>query len=198
MCTGGWVEPGGSPSQNDCIYRGATFQWHHQAVEAGDAEAASRLLPYEELKRIAAHKMAGEREGHTLQPTALVHEAYLRLLGPDGEQRTWDSRGHFFAAAAEAMRRILIENARRKVRVKRGGDMVRVTWEESQLGIGPPSDELVAVDEALKGLEEEEPKLAEFVKLRYFAGLTVAETASVLGISSRTVNPVSLADVRLR
>ena len=106
------------------------------AVADGDTEAAERLLPlaYEELRRIAAHKMAAERDGHTLQPTALVHEAYLRLVGPDGDERDWKSRGHFFAAAAEAMRRILIDSARRKASFKRGGDQVRTTWDEGKGG----------------------------------------------------------------
>ena len=161
-----------------------------QSIEQGDAHAAERLLPlvYQELRGLAAYKMAHERAGQTLQPTALVHEAYLRLLGPDGESQPWQSRGHFFSAAAEAMRRILVDNARRKGRQKRGGDFERVTWEESRFGVGPPATELLEVDEALKKLEQEDPDMAGLVKLRYFAGMTVAETASVLGVSPRTVN----------
>lgn len=161
-----------------------------QSIEQGDAHAAERLLPlvYQELRGLAAYKMAHERAGQTLQPTALVHEAYLRLLGPEGEMQPWRNRGHFFSAAAEAMRRILVDNARRKGRQKRGGDLERVTWEESRFGVGPPAAELLEVDEALKKLEREDPDLAELVKLRYFAGMTVAETASVLGVSPRTVN----------
>ena len=161
-----------------------------KAVEEGDTEAAEKLLPlaYDELRRIAAGKIAAERKGHTLQATALVHEAYLRLAGPDGEARHWNSRGHFFAAAAEAMRRILIESARRKAAMKRGGDQVRTEFNESQINAGQASDDILAVDEALKKLEREDPNLAEIVKLRYFAGMTVPETASALGVSPSTVD----------
>ena len=161
-----------------------------EAIERGDEAAGTELLPlvYAELRRLAVRKMADEREGHTLQPTALVHEAYLRLVGPDGEDRKWNSQAHFFGAAAEAMRRILIENARRKGRIKRGGDFQRVTWIESQIGVGPPEEELLAVHEALTKLEVEDPDLARLAKLRYFAGMTVPETAAALGISPRSVN----------
>ncbi len=163
-----------------------------QAVESGDQEAAAELLPvaYQELRRIAAQKMASEREGHTLQPTALVHEAYLRLVSPDGEQPHWDNRGHFFAAAAEAMRRILIECARRKQAIKRGGDLDRTTWNESSLVFetAAPSEEIIAVDEALAKLETENALAAKVVKLRYFAGLSIDETASALDVSPRTAD----------
>jgi RNA polymerase sigma factor (TIGR02999 family) len=160
-----------------------------KAVEAGDTEAGEQLLPatYQALRRIAAARMANERAGHTLQPTALVHEAYLRLLGPDGENRNWNSEGHFFSAAAEAMRRILIEHARKKQSLKRGGDQVRTTLDESHLAFEVPSDEVLAVDEALRKLEKEDHATAEIVKLRYFAGLTVSETAAALGTSESTV-----------
>ena len=159
------------------------------AVEQGDVAAGERLLPlaYAELRRIAAQKMISEREGHTLQPTALVHEAYMRLVGPEGEERQWNSRTHFFCAAAEAMRRILIDHARQKGRLKRGGDRQQVTWAETRFGIGPPDDELLAVHEALDQLEVEDPEIARLVKLRYFAGMTIAEAATALDISPRTV-----------
>ena len=131
-----------------------------QAVERGDTEAGEQLLPatYDALRRIAANKMAQERAGHTLQPTALVHEAYLRLLDPNGEQRNWNSAGHFFSAAAEAMCRILIEHARRKQSIKRGGDRVRTTLDEANLAFEIPSDEVLAVDEALRKLQAEDPE----------------------------------------
>ena len=161
-----------------------------EALEEGDAHAAEELLPlaYGELRRLAASKMAGERPGHTLQPTALVHEAWMRLMGPEGEARVWNGKGHFFAAAAEAMRRILIDRARGKARQKRGGDQVRATWDESQVASEARSDEMLAVDEALAKLEERDPELAKLVKLRYFAGFTIAETAAVLGVSESSVD----------
>lgn len=160
------------------------------AVQGGDDEAAAELLPlaYEELRRIAAQKMAGERAGHTLQPTALVHEAYLRLLGADGEPRDWDSRAHFFGAAAEAMRRILIESIRRKQSLKRGADPERTEFDEDNFEIAAPSDDVLEVHEALTKLEAESPDLARIVKLRYFAGMTGPETAEALGVSESTVN----------
>lgn len=162
-----------------------------QAIDDGDREAAAELLPaaYEELRRMAAQKMAGERGGHTLQATALVHEAYLRLA-PDGEQPRWETRGHFFAAAAEAMRRILIESARRKQAIKRGGDQRHETLHESQLVIETEalSEEIIAVDEALAKLEIENELAAQVVKLRYFSGLSIDETASVLEVAPRTVD----------
>ncbi len=161
-----------------------------EAAKNGDREAAEKLLPltYEELRRIAGRMMAGERAGHTLQPTALIHEAYLRLAGPEGEQPDWECRAHFFTAAAEAMRWILIDHARRKLAMKRGGDQVRTTLDEAEFETEHPPEELIAVDEAVKKLEAENPKAAEVVKLRYFAGMTVPEAATVLGISPRTID----------
>ncbi len=161
-----------------------------EAAKNGDREAAEKLLPltYEELRRIAGRMMAGERAGHTLQPTALIHEAYLRLAGPEGEQPDWECRAHFFTAAAEAMRWILIDHARRKLAIKRGGDQVRTTLDDAKFETEHPPEELIAVDEAVKKLEAENPKAAEVVKLRYFAGMTVPEAATVLGISPRTID----------
>ncbi len=162
-----------------------------EAVEAGNAVAAEALLPlvYNELRRMAAGKMAGERGDHTLQPTALVHEAYLRVAGPDGKEVQWNSRAHFFSAVAEAMRRVLIESARRKSAKKRGGGALdRATWDESKVAAVGQDDEILAVNEALSALEDEDPELARVVKLRYFGGLTVDETASALESSPRTVN----------
>ena len=160
------------------------------AVERGDRLAAEKLLPlaYQELRRLAASKMENEREGHTLQPTALVHEAYLRLVGPDGEGRSFESRGHFFAAAATAMRRILIDNARRKRSKKRGGEFEQTSFDEAKLNFEVPSEEVLAVDEALGKLEDEHPELAEVVNLRYFAGMSIPEVAAVLGKSPSTVD----------
>lgn len=159
------------------------------AVESGDTAAAERLLPlaYDELRRIAAGKMAAERAGHTLQPTALVHEAYLRLLGPDGEPPKWNGRGHFFVAVSEAMRRILIESIRRKQAVKRGGGLVRTTWDEAGCPTEVPHENILAVHEALHALEQSHPDLARIVLLRYFAGMTIGETAASLDTSERTV-----------
>jgi RNA polymerase sigma factor (TIGR02999 family) len=160
------------------------------AVESGELEAAEKLIPlaYRELRQIAANKMASERAGHTLQPTALVHEAYLRLLGPDGENPRWNSRGHFFSAAAEAMRRILIESARRKMRLKRGGNVEITAFDEAQYQTEVPSERLLAVNEALDAFEKVDADAARIVKLRYFAGMTGAEIADALGISESTVN----------
>jgi RNA polymerase sigma factor (TIGR02999 family) len=158
------------------------------AIEQGDSRAIDRLIPavYDELRQLASQKLCRERSDHTLQPTALVHEAYLRLVG-DGSE-SWSSRTHFFAAAAEAMRRILIENARRKHRLKRGGDHHKVDLDEQALVIEEPAEDVIALDEALVKLNENEPAVAELVKLRYFAGLTVEQTAEILGISQRTAN----------
>ncbi len=157
------------------------------AIERGDQAAASELLPlvYEELRRLAASRMKHERSGQTLQPTALVHEAFLRLVGRDGKQ--WDGRGHFFAAAAEAMRRILIESARRKGRIKRGGEWDRHELDDHIASMDAENvDDLLVLDEALCKLAEEDIQLSKLVELRYFTGLTIEETADVLGVSPRT------------
>ena len=158
------------------------------AIEQGDVRAADELLPlvYEELRRLAAVKMSRELPGQTLQPTALVHEAYLRLV--EDEPQNWNSRGHFFAAAAEAMRRILIENARRKQRYKHGGGQHRIDLEDADITIDDPSTDIIALDEALIKLGEEDRIVAELVKLRYFAGLTLEQTANILGVSRRTAD----------
>ena len=159
------------------------------AIEQGDPDAAAELLPlvYDELRKLASRRMASEAPGQTLQATALVHEAYLRLVDGDGTRR-WDSRGHFFAAAAEAMRRILVENYRRKHRVKRGGDQNRVNGEDALHRVASPVSDLVALDDALEALAKVDSTAAEIVKLRYFAGLTIPEIADVLGIPPRTVD----------
>lgn len=158
-----------------------------QAIGAGQCQDSGRLLPlvYEELRRLAAARMAHEPSGQTLQPTALVHEAFLRLV--DGaEQDRWNSRGHFFGAAAEAMRRILVENARRKNRVKHGGEHQRVEFDPGVLAGESSADQILAVHEALTRLEEQFPDKAEVVKLRYFAGLTNAEAAAAMGVAPAT------------
>jgi RNA polymerase sigma factor (TIGR02999 family) len=159
------------------------------AIGQGDPQAAAQLLPlvYDELRRLAAQRLAQEKPGQTLQPTALVHEAYLRLVGK-GDGPPWDGRGHFFAAAAEAMRRILVENARRKRRRKRGGDRQRVDLEQVEAVSDAPSEDLLALDEALDLLAAEDGPKAELIKLRYFAGLSVAEAARCLGISRATAD----------
>ncbi len=164
-----------------------------EAINAGDAAAEDQLLPlvYDELRKIARSRMARERPGQTLQPTALVHEAYLRLFG--GEKPSWESRAHFFGAAGEAMRRILIERARKKGRLMRGGDRRRVELDTSAGRTEPPSDEVLALDESLSELESIDSKMAQVVKLRYFAGLTVEETASAMASSPRTVHRQSVA-----
>ena len=158
------------------------------AIEQGDAKAADELLPrvYAELRRLAAQKLAKEPPGLTLQPTALVHEAYLRLVGSDLQR--WGSQGHFFAAAAEAMRRILIDDARRRGRQKRGGGRRRLDLNDQQLAATATSDELLALDEALRQLAHEDRVKAELVTLRYFAGLTLEQAAEVLGISRATAS----------
>ena len=157
------------------------------AIELGDAHAAEKLLPlvYNELRRLAAQKLAHESPGQTLEATGLVHEAYIRLVDV-AKARSWDSRAHFFAAAAEAMRRILVENARRKQRVKHGGDRRRIDLDAACSLAEPPSDQLLALDEALTKLAGEDPTKAELVRLRYFAGLTVDEAAELLAISPAT------------
>jgi RNA polymerase sigma factor (TIGR02999 family) len=157
------------------------------AIEHGDAKASNELLPlvYQELRRLAAHKMSSEASGHTLQPTALVHEAYLRLVG-SGQAQQWDGRGHFFAAAAEAMRRILVESARRKKRLKHGGQLERVEGEAIDLPLPMPDDELLALDEALDRLATVDARAAEVVKLCFFVGLTQEQAAKELGLSLAT------------
>jgi RNA polymerase sigma factor (TIGR02999 family) len=159
------------------------------AIEQGDPHAAEQLLPlvYDELRTLAAARLAQERPGQTLSATALVHEAYLRLVDVDQAQH-FNSRGHFFAACAEAMRRILVEQARRKGRLKRGGDCRRVELEGLALTVDGPADDLLALDEALTKLAEKHPEKAELVKLRYFAGLTVDEAAGALGLSPATAD----------
>jgi RNA polymerase sigma factor (TIGR02999 family) len=156
------------------------------AIEQGDPQAGERLLPlvYSELRRLAAQKLAQEAAGQTLQATALVHEAYLRLVG--SEDPGWNGRGHFFAAAAEAMRRILVEKARRKRRLRHGGGARRVDLSEVDVIAGVQSEDLMALDEALERLDRMDPVAAQLVKLRYFAGLTMAQAAESLGISLRT------------
>ena len=156
------------------------------AIEHGNAKAADELLPlvYHELRRLAAQKMANEAAGHTLQPTALVHEAWLRLMGEQSQM--WDSRGHFFAAAAEAMRRILIEKARRKKSLKRGGELERVNLENVQVAILADPEALLLVNEALEKLERECREAAQVVKLRFFAGLSNEEAGQALGVTART------------
>jgi RNA polymerase sigma factor (TIGR02999 family) len=157
------------------------------AIAGGDHQAVDRLLPlvYDELRTLARQKLAREKPDQTLQATALVHEAYLRLVGSDASP-AWDTRGHFFAAAAEAMRRILIENARRKRRTKHGGQLRRMDLDVVSLAVDAPHEDVVAISEALDRLAQTDPQAAEFVKLRYFAGLSVDEAAGVLGISPRT------------
>jgi RNA polymerase sigma factor (TIGR02999 family) len=159
-----------------------------EAAAQGDAQAASQLLPlvYDELRRMAAQRLAQEKAGQTLDATALVHEAYLRLIGNE-PQRPWQGRAHFFAAAAEAMRRILIENARRKRRIRHGGEQRRVPLDEANVP-AKAEDRLLAVDEVLDRLAADEPAVADVVKLRYFVGLTIAQSAEALGISVRTAN----------
>jgi RNA polymerase sigma factor (TIGR02999 family) len=159
------------------------------AIDRGDPHAAEQLLPlvYDELRRLAAEKLAQERPCQTLQATALVHEAYLRLVDVDSAPH-WNSRGHFFAAAAEAMRRILVESARRKKRQKRGGDWRRWDIEVNEPAVEGPGADILAVDEALTEMAREHPEKVELVKLRYFAGMTLAEAAAALGISTATAD----------
>jgi RNA polymerase sigma factor (TIGR02999 family) len=159
------------------------------AIEQGDPQAAEQLLPlvYEELRRLAAQKMAQESPGQTLQATALVHEAYLRLVDTDKVQH-WNSRGHFFVAAAEAMRRILINRARDGNRLKRGGELHRIDLNEIEIALSTSKDELLALDEAVQQLATQYPECAELVKIRFFGGLSLGEAASALGISRRTAD----------
>src|SRR5947209_10374845 len=160
------------------------------AIDAGDRHAAADLLPlvYDELRKLAAQRMSGEREGLTLQGTALVHEAYLRLVGTGQPQQRWNSRGHFFAAAAEAMRRILVESARRRQALRRGGDRQRVELDAIQAAEPATSDDVLALNDALEKLATINSGKAELVKLRYFAGLTMEEAAEVMGISPATAH----------
>ena len=159
------------------------------AIAHGEPQAAGRLLPlvYDELRRLAARRLAGEKPGQTLQATALVHEAYLRLVGAE-PAAPWNGRGHFFAAAAEAMRRILVENARRKRRLRHGGGRRRIDLDAVDPPADAPSDDLLALDEALEQLAAQEPAVVEVVKLRYFAGLTIEQAAAALDLSIRTAN----------
>jgi RNA polymerase sigma factor (TIGR02999 family) len=158
------------------------------AIEQGDPQAAGQLLPlvYDELRKLASQKLAREKPGQTLQATALVHDAYLRLVGT--EDPGWEGRGHFFAAAAEAMRRILVENARRKQAAKAGGGRERLDLADAEPVIASPRLDLLALDEALAALEAKDKRKAELVKLRYFAGLTVEQAAHSLGISTSTAD----------
>ena len=158
------------------------------ALEGGDAKSTEELLPlvYQELRRMAAQKMASERAGHTLQPTALVHEAWLKLV--DAPSQSWQNRAHFLGAAAEAMRRILIERARRRNRQRRGSGVEHVDLDEFEIASPAPDDQLLQLSEALDRFAAEEPKHAELVKLRYFVGLRIEEAAEILGISEATAN----------
>ena len=158
-----------------------------QAIGRGEGRAADELLPlvYDELRRLAAARMAQEAAGQTLQPTALVHEAWLRMV-KDGE-RTWQNRAHFFGAAAEAMRRILIESARRKSRLKRGGDQASLDIDHLELAATTPDDKVLLIDDALERLQAEDPEKARIVVLKFFGGLTNQEVAENLGVAERTV-----------
>ena len=159
------------------------------AIEQGDQHAADQLLPlvYDELRKLAAARMAQEAPGQTLQATALVHEAYIRLVDVEKAQH-WKSRGHFFAAAAEAMRRIVIDSARRKASLKRGGSLQRVALDQIEIATSEPPDKLLAVDEALIRLAQHDPVKAKLVELRFFAGLTIDEAALAMGVSAATAN----------
>jgi RNA polymerase sigma factor (TIGR02999 family) len=170
------------------------------AAEQGDPHAAEQLLPlvYGELRKLAAARMAAEAPDHSLQPTALVHEAYLRLVGTDADQY-WNSRGHFFAAAAEAMRRILVDQARRKRADKRGGRGGRVPLDDADVGFTPPADEVLDIDQALTRLAADDLQAARLIQLRYFGGLSLEDAAEVVGLSRSTAyEHWSYAKVRLR
>ena len=158
-----------------------------QAIERGEKHSSEELIPlvYDELRRLAAARLATEPAGQTLQPTALVHEAWMRLLG--GQAQTWENRIHFFAAAAEAMRRIMIERARKKSRMKHGGGQVRVDIEKIDIADALPDEKILFVDEALEKLEKQDPETARIVKLRFFGGLNNDEIAKITGISGRTI-----------
>jgi RNA polymerase sigma factor (TIGR02999 family) len=169
-------------------------------IESGDPSAAEQLLPlvYEELRKLAAAKLANEKPGQTLQATSLVHEAYLRLVDVEKVQH-WNSRGHFFGAAAEAMRRILVDQARRKQAHKRGGQGRRVPLDAADVGLTSPANELLDIDEALTRLTAEDPEAARLIQLRYFAGLSIEDAAELVGISRSTAyEHWSYARVRLR
>jgi RNA polymerase sigma factor (TIGR02999 family) len=159
------------------------------AIEQGDPSAAGQLLPlvYDELRKLAAQRMAQEKPGQTLQATALVHDAYLRLVAGNNVQN-WNSRGHFFAAAAEAMRRILVDNARRKRSKKRGGQRVPLDLDQLDAATSERLDDVLDIDAALTGLASADPQAAELVKLRYFAGLSIPQAAAVLGVSPRSAD----------
>jgi RNA polymerase sigma factor (TIGR02999 family) len=170
-----------------------------ERVQQGDPTAAEQLIPlvYGELRKLAAHKMAGEAPGQTLQPTALVHEAWLRLAGEEKER--WEGRAQFFSAAAEAMRRILIERARRRHALKHGGDAEHEPLDESRLALVAPTDEMLAVHEALDRLAAEDPQAADLVKLRYFAGMSMPEAAAALDVPQRSAERLwTFARARLR
>jgi RNA polymerase sigma factor (TIGR02999 family) len=158
-----------------------------QSAGRGNGRASEELLPlvYDELRRLAGLRMAQEAAGQTLQPTALVHEAWLRLVGAG--ERTWENRAHFFGAAAEAMRRIMIEHARRKSRLKRGGDQIRLNVDDLDLAEVTPDDKVLLIDEALEKLQKEDPEKARIVVLKFFGGLTNEEVAQNLGVAERTV-----------
>ena len=175
-----------SESKRAIIYFISQATHIFEAIHQGDPHAAAQLLPlvYQELRKLAAQKMASEGSGHTLQPTALVHEAWLRLVGVAGQK--WDSRGHFFAAAAEAMRRILIERARRKKSLKRGVLLDQVDLDEVAVTILADEETLLLVNEALEKLEQMDPDAAQLVKLRFFVGMTNEEAGQAMGISERT------------
>ena len=182
-----WSEPGsrtGTPKMND-VTRILS------AVEQGDPHAAEQLLPlvYEELRKLAAQRLSREKPGQTLQATALVHEAYLRLVGVDTAQH-WDSRGHFFVAAAEAMRRILVDQARRRKAAKRGGQAGREELQESAIVAPEPAEDVLAVNDALEHLSTIDPVAADLVRLRFFAGLNMGEAAEALGMSVRSAHGV--------
>ena len=170
------------------------------AIEQGDPYAAEQLLPlvYEELRKLAAQRLAQEKPGQTLEATALVHEAYLRLVDVDNAQR-WNSRGHFFAAAAEAMRRILVEQARRKQADKRGGKGARIPLDAADIGYTSPADEILDIDEALTRLASDDPQSARLIQMRFFAGLSIEDAAELVGISRSTAyEHWSYARVRLK